>query len=113
MIYGAQHGILGLALTYIPVQILEVPAALILADRVLKVSPRDVWRAAWVPIITTLIMAAIVIGTEIIFLSVLHAGDLPTLAVCLVVALVTYLGALLILDRRILVEARAVLVRGL
>jgi O-antigen/teichoic acid export membrane protein len=113
MIYGAEHGILGLALTYIPIQLVEFPAALVLAHRVLHVSPLQVWRAAWVPIVTTLLMAAAVIGTEVFFLAVVHAGDTLTLGVCVFVAAVVYLGAVVLLDRRILFEARGVLIKGL
>lgn len=113
MIYGAQHGILGLALTYIPIQVLEIPAALVLANRVLKVSPLSVWRAAWVPIVTTLIMSAAVIAIEVGMLGGLHAGDLPTLVVSVAVAGIVYLGGLVVLDRGILREAQGVLSRGL
>lgn len=112
MIYGAQHGIVGLALVYIPVQILEIPLALLLANHFLHVSPAAVWRAAWVPVTTTLAMVAGVIATELLFLNVLHAGDLLTLVVCLGVAAVVYLGGIFVLDRRIIIEARGVLLRG-
>jgi hypothetical protein len=72
-----------------------------------------VWRAAWVPIVTTLVMAAAVILTERALLSILHVGDLPTLIACLFVAAVVYLGMVVLLDRRILLEGRAVLLKGL
>jgi PST family polysaccharide transporter len=111
MIYGASHGILGLAFTYIPIQILEFPAALILAHRVLQVSPLQVWKAARVPIVATLLMAAGVVLVETGLLH-LHLGDLPTLAACIPVAAALYLGTLLLLDRRILVEGRGVLLKG-
>jgi len=111
MIFGAQHGILGLALTYIPVQLLEVPAALTLAHRVLKVSPRQVWKAASTPILATLLMTASVIGAEVGLLS-LRIGDLASLAICLPVAGMVYLGTLWLIDRRILFEARGVLLKG-
>lgn len=113
MIYGASHGILGLAATYIPIQLLEFPAALILADRVLKVSPLRVLRAASVPLSATLLMSAVVIAVEAGCLSALHLGDLPSLALCLLVAAVTYPLGLLLLDRSIIWEARALLVKGL
>jgi PST family polysaccharide transporter/lipopolysaccharide exporter len=112
MIYGAQHGILGLALTYIPVQILEVPAALILAHRVLKVSPLQVWKAARTPILATLFMTAGVVATEVVLLRAVQLGDLVTLAACLLVAGSIYLGTLALIDRRILLEARGVLLKG-
>jgi O-antigen/teichoic acid export membrane protein len=113
MIYGAQHGILGLALTYIPIQLIEFPAALILAHRVLHVSPLEVGKAARVPLVTTTLMAACVLAVEIFALSSLHLQDLPTLVICLLVAAIVYLGAILLLDRRILLEGRGVLFKGL
>jgi PST family polysaccharide transporter len=112
MIYGAQHGILGLALTYIPVQLLEFPAALILAHRVLEVSPLQVWKAGSTPILATLLMTAGVVATEAVLLSAVRLGDLLTLAACLLVAGAIYLGTLLLIDRRILLEARGVLLKG-
>lgn len=112
MIYAAHFGILGLALTYIPIQIAEIPAALVLAARVLRVSPRSVWQAAHVPILTTLAMAAAVMGTEWVLLHRLGFTDLPTLVVCLPVAGIVYLGGLLVLDRGIITEARGVFLRG-
>jgi PST family polysaccharide transporter len=112
MIYGAHFGILGLALTYIPVQLLELPAALILARGVLKVSPLEVWRAARVPVLATLLMTAAVVMTEAVLLRGTRAGDLLTLAVCIPIAGAVYLGAVLTIDRRILSEARAVLLKG-
>jgi PST family polysaccharide transporter len=111
MIYGAQHGIVGLALTYIPIQLVEFPVALILAHRVLGVSPLAVWRAARNPILATMLMAGSVVTAEIMLLR-LGVSDLRTLAACLLVAAVIYLGALFLFDRRILVEARGVLSKG-
>jgi len=113
MIFGAYHGILGLALTYIPIQVLEFPAALILAHRVLKVSPLGVWRAARVPIVATLFMSLAAVAVEVVMLNALHLGDLPTLVVSLLVAGVGYLGGLYLFDRAILFEARSVLLKGL
>ena len=113
MIVGAQHGILGLASVYIPIQLLEFPAALFLADRVLHISPRAVWGAAWVPVTSTAIMAAAVIALEVLLHQVMHTGDLIALAGCLVLAALVYLACVLLLDRGILNEARGVLARGL
>ncbi|MBV9279686.1 MAG: oligosaccharide flippase family protein [Chloroflexi bacterium] len=112
MIYGAQHGIEGLALTYIPVQIVEFPAALWLARRVIGVSPLAVWRAARVPIVTTLLMTAATVAAEIVLLSI-GLGDTPTLAVCVLVGGAVYLGSLLLFDRHLFIEARGILLRGL
>ncbi|MGH2449026.1 MAG: oligosaccharide flippase family protein [Chloroflexota bacterium] len=113
MIYGSQFGILGLALVYIPVQVIEFPAALILAHRYLEVTPMEAWRASRIPIIFTLLMTGAVLVAESAFLDVLHAGDLITLVICLLVAAVVYLGGLTLFDRRILIEAKSVLLRGL
>lgn len=113
MIYGAHFGIVGLALTYIPVQIVEIPAALILARHQLQVSPRAVWRAARVSIVSTFLMTAAALGTEALLAAGLRVGDLVTLVASMIVAGLVYLGAVVLLDRRILYEARAVLVKGL
>jgi O-antigen/teichoic acid export membrane protein len=113
MIYGANHGIVGLAAAYIPVQILEFPAAIYLAHRVLRVSPLGVWRAARVPLIATLTMAVAVIALEIVMLQELHLGDTITLLACLPLGGIVYVGSLFALDRRILPEALSVAVRGL
>jgi len=43
----------------------------------------------------------------------MHTGDLVALAACLVLAALVYLACLVLLDRRILNEARGVLARGL
>jgi hypothetical protein len=113
MIYAARFGILGLASVYIPVQIIEIPAALYLANRVLHVSPLQVARAAAVPLLATVAMSAAVIIVEALLLGTVHASDLVTLVVCLALAAAMYLGSLLLLDRRIIAEARGVLLRGL
>jgi hypothetical protein len=113
MIFGANHGIIGLAAAYIPVQILEFPAALYLANRVLQVSPIQVWSAAHVPLIATLAMAVVVIVVEAVMLQVLRVGDTLTLLSCLALAVVVYVGSLLALDRKILREALSVVNRGL
>jgi PST family polysaccharide transporter len=113
MWFGAQHGIVGLALTYIPVQILEIPAALYLANRVLEVRPAGVARAAVTPIVATLVMAVAVVVVELALKRVVHLGDTLTLLACLLTAAVTYFGYIVLFDRSILHEARATLVRGL
>lgn len=113
MDYGAHHGILGLALAYIPIQALEIPAALILARRVLHITPGAVWRSASTPILATLFMAAIVADMEIILLRNLRAGDTLTLLACSLVGVLVYVGTLYLLDRRILEEIRAVMAHGL
>ena len=113
MYFAAQRGILGLASVYIPVQILEVPIALYLANRLLGVSPTEVVRSASTPLITTLTMSAAVILAELALTRELQLGDTPTLGVCLVVAIITFFGTVFAIDRPIISEARATLVKGL
>jgi lipopolysaccharide exporter len=113
MYFAAQHGILGLASVYIPVQIAEVPIGVYIAHRVLGVSVLDIGRAASVPIISTLIMSAAVIGVELLLTRSLGLGDTLTLLACILVAGVSYLGSIVVLDRSILVQAKATLIRGL
>jgi O-antigen/teichoic acid export membrane protein len=113
MAIGAQFGIVGLAFVYIPVQIIEFPAALILADRVLDVSPLQVWSASRVPLISTFAMTAATLAVELLMTRGGHVGNTATLGVCLVVAGCTYLGSLYVLDRSIIAEGRAILIRGL
>lgn len=113
MYFAAQRGIIGLAAVYIPVQILEIPAALYVANRVLAVTPTQVARSASVPIIATLVMVAAVIAVELGMKRGAHVSDTLTLAACLVVAAIAYLGSLLVMDRSIIGEARGTLVKGL
>jgi PST family polysaccharide transporter len=113
MIYGAEHGILGLALTYIPIQILEIPVALFLARRVLGLTPPTIWKALRTPIGATLLMGAAVVAVEIGLHHALHRGDLLTLLACVLTGITVYLTALRLLERGILTEARSFLVRGL
>jgi O-antigen/teichoic acid export membrane protein len=113
MIYGAQHGILGLALTYIPIQIAEVPVALIMARRILGIAPTAIWQAVKTPLLATLLMAAAVLSAEIGLHKVLHRGDLLTLFICFITAAAVYGASLRLLDRRILTEARGFLLNGL
>jgi O-antigen/teichoic acid export membrane protein len=113
MIFGAHHGIEGLALTYIPIQILEIPLALWLADRVLRVSPASIWRASSVPILGTIGMAAAVVAVETGFIRLLHVGDTLTLGACVLVATLVYVGLCLLMDRSLVGEARGVLAKGL
>ena len=113
MIFGAEHGIVGLALTYIPIQIIEFPVALYLANRILHVSPGQVWRATRVPVTATAVMAVSAVLVEVVFLRFLHSGDLPALAVSILVGISVYISGLLLLDRGIFKEGFAVLNRGL
>ena len=113
MIVGAQHGIVGLAATYIPIQVVEIPLALMLAQTVLHVSPAEMWHALRAPLIATAVMAATVVATERILLNRAHFGDLRTLAVCGVVGVLAYVCTLRVLDRNILPELRTTVFEGL
>ena len=113
MIFASHIGILGLAMVYIPIQILEVPAALVLADRILKVSPIEVWRAASVPILGTLVMSSAAIGAELLLTRVARTPDAVTLAACVIIGAVVYLVSVVTMDRSIFNEGRAILLRGL
>lgn len=113
MVYGAHHGIIGLALTYIPIQVIEFPAALLLADRVLGVSPRTVLGAASVPLLTTAIMSAAVLAVELLATRVLHLQEVVTLLLCILTGGFSYVTAIFLLDRSLVHEARSILDRGL
>ncbi|MGI8969035.1 MAG: oligosaccharide flippase family protein [Chloroflexota bacterium] len=113
MIYGAEHGILGLAVVYIPLQIIEFPVALYLANHILHVSPTEVWRAARPPILATPVMSAVVILFEVALRRGLNVGDTLTLFACVLVGIAVYLASLIAGNRAILSEARSVLSRGL
>lgn len=113
MIIGANHGITGLALTYIPIQIIEFPIALYLANRLLDTSPAAIWRAAWVPIVSTIVMAGVALAAELAFTRGLKAGDTLSLFTTLAVGAIVYLACLMALNPGILKEGRSVLGRGL
>lgn len=113
MIYGAQHGIVGLALTYIPIQILEIPIGVFLAREVLRISISAIWKAASVPVIATLLMSAAVIAVEYGLKHGARMGDTITLGVCLLAGVLVYLGAIALMDRKIFREGLGVLSRGL
>jgi hypothetical protein len=98
---------------YIPVQIVEFPAAIILADRVIRITPLQVWRAASVPLIATFTMVVATLAVELALKRGAGLGDTLTLVACLLMAAVAYFGALIVQDRSIFHEARAVLLRGL
>jgi lipopolysaccharide exporter len=113
MIYGARHGIMGLAVTYIPIQLIEIPAALALARRFLDVSPLDMWRATWTAIGIALLMATVVVVGERLCLMVFHAGSTATLLTCLLLGVLAYPVGLVLADRHALVDVRSFLISGL
>lgn len=113
MIYGAHHGIVGLAATYIPIQLIEIPVALLLARRFLRVSPLDVWRVTWVPIGIALGVASGVVLTERVLLGRMHLASTATLVGCLAVGMGTYAVGFVLADRHTLVDVRSFLVSGL
>ncbi len=113
MIYGAHHGILGLAVTYIPVQAIEIPAALGLARRFLDVSPGEIWHATRVAIGISLFMAAVVLVAEHISLTIVHVGSTFTLLICLALGIAAYVGGLALANRHAMVDVRSFLMSGL
>jgi lipopolysaccharide exporter len=113
MIIGAHHGILGLALTYIPIQAIEIPAAVVLARHFLDVSPLDLWHATWAPIGTALLIASVVVATQRLFLTIFHVGSTPTLLICFVLGLLAYLLGLMLVNRHTPIGARSFLISGL
>jgi lipopolysaccharide exporter len=113
MIIGAHHGILGLAVTYIPVQVIELPAALALARRFLDVSPREVWHATRLGIGLGWSMAGVVLIAEHGLLAIAHVGSTFTLVICLGLGIGTYLGGLVLASRHAVVDVRSFLMSGL
>lgn len=113
MVIGAEHGILGLALTYIPLQAVEVPVAVALAHHVIGVRPVALWSATRSTLTATGVMALVVAGMERLMTAPLHRGDLSSLALCLPLGIATYLAVLTMLDRSLFAEMRTTLGRGL
>jgi PST family polysaccharide transporter len=113
MYYAAHHGIVGLAVAYIPLQILEIPAALLLAREMLGVTVLSVLRALMTPFLASGFMAGVIALLETLLVTRLHLGDSPVLALCLVAGIAVYLASLLVTDRGILREALQVMHRGL
>jgi O-antigen/teichoic acid export membrane protein len=113
MYYAAHHGITGLAVAYIPLQLVEIPTGLFLARSVLGVRVGAVARALWTPFLGTLLMVGAVAAVEIGLHSRLHLGDTPILLVCLPLGAAIYLATLTLIDRAILREALHFLTRGL
>jgi O-antigen/teichoic acid export membrane protein len=113
MVFAAQRGILGLAVAYLPVQIIEIPLALLLARAYLSVTPGSVAAAVRVPLAATVAMAAVVLGIENIFRHLLHVHELPTLLVCVAIAGPVYVAALHLQDATLLPDTAEVLAHGL
>jgi len=113
MWYAAHFGIVGLATVYIPLQIVEIPVSLMLAWRMLTITPWQVLLAIRSPLLASIIMVAGVLAIELTLTRRVHTTDSITLALCLATAVVLYAGVLLLWDRPILLEGRAVLLSGL
>jgi O-antigen/teichoic acid export membrane protein len=113
MIVGAHYGVVGLALGYVPVTLLEVPAALILVFVVLDVTPLQVWTSIRTPVLATLCMAAVAIVLESVAVTATAGMDAAALVLSIAGGAATYVAALYFLDRKLLVEARVVLFSGL
>jgi hypothetical protein len=58
-------------------------------------------------------MCAATIAVELVLTRSLQLGDTVTLGVCLITGGFVYIGAIILFDRSILREGRAVLARGL
>lgn len=113
VIVGAEHGIVGLALIYIPIQILEIPLALVLARRVLCLPAAAVAGAVHLPIVASTAMAVAVIALEEAAKRLAGWGDVSTLLLCLVAGPALYVGIVLGTNRQMLREARSVFLGGL
>lgn len=113
MIVGAQFGVTGLAIAYIPVTLIEIPAALVLVFSVLDVTPHQVWRAVRTPLLSTAMMAAVTVLVETIAVRATGGSDTAALVLGFAAGVTAYGGSLRILDPRLLSEARIVLFAGL
>jgi hypothetical protein len=113
MIVGAQFGVKGLALGYVPVTLIEIPAALVLVFYVLNVTPVQVWRAVRTPLLSAAAMATVTVLVESLVVYLTGGADAVALVLAFVTGLTAYAGSLRVLDRQILGEARTVLMAGL
>jgi PST family polysaccharide transporter len=113
MIVGAQFGVKGLALGYVPVTLIEIPAALVLVFYVLNVTPVQVWRAVRTPLLSAAAMATVTVLVESRVVYLTGGADAVALVLAFVTGLTAYAGSLRVLDRQILGEARTVLMAGL
>jgi peptidoglycan biosynthesis protein MviN/MurJ (putative lipid II flippase) len=113
MIVAAPYGIRALALVYIPVGAVELPVALWIARSVLDTAIADIWLAVRSSSGSALVSGALAFGVERACLAVVHTGDGVALIACTVVAVVTYVCVVWVVDRGLLRETRGVLVAGL
>ena len=88
-------------------------AALALANRLLHVAPVQILRAIRAPAVSTAVMVGAIVSAELLMPLVLHAGEVVTLCACLPLAASAYAGTLMVIDLRLLTEARSVFLRGL
>lgn len=113
MMVGAQFGVRGLALGYVPVILIEIPAAFVLVFLVLNVTPAQVWSALRAPVLSTAVMALVTILVESLTVGVTGGADAVALVVAFAAGVAAYVGSLRLLDRQLLSEARVVLMAGL
>jgi O-antigen/teichoic acid export membrane protein len=113
MIVGAHYGVVGLALGYLPVTLLEIPSAMGLVFVVLGVTPRQAWTSIRAPVLATGCMAGVAVAIESSVVAATHGSDPAALALAMLGGAATYVAALYLLDRRLLGEARTVLFAGL
>jgi hypothetical protein len=113
MIVGAQHGIIGLAVAYLPVSAIEIPAALGVSRAVLGISPARVWRALRVPLGAALASAAVTVAVEAGTIRLTGGSDVAALLLAFLAGAGAYLAGIYVLDPDLLAEVRIVLLSGL
>jgi PST family polysaccharide transporter len=113
MIAGAHYGVIGLALGYVPVTVAEIPAALGVVYSVLSITPGQVWHIVRIPLLATAMMGGVTILAESVMVSLTHGSDLAALILAFLAGAISYLGSIVVLDRRLVREARIVLFAGL
>jgi O-antigen/teichoic acid export membrane protein len=113
MIVAAPHGIGALALVYLPVSLIEIPAAVWVAHDVLGTHVRSLAAAIQAPFLAALVSAALTVGAEVLCLRGLHSDDGVALLLGAVTSIVCYFAVLRALDPGLLRETREIMVRGL
>jgi PST family polysaccharide transporter len=113
MIVGAQHGIIGLAVAYLPVSAIEIPAALGVSRAVLGISPARVWRALRVPLGAAVASAAVSVAVEAGTIRLTGGSDVAALLLAFLAGAGAYVAGIYVLDPDLLAEVRIVLLSGL
>lgn len=113
MVIAAPHGIRAVALVYMPVLVIELPLAVMLAERVLAIPLDDIWKAIRIPCLATVLSALFVLAGERWLVAGIHTGDLRTVLACGLLAVTVYWFAIRLLAPDMLREARTIMVGGL